>query len=71
MDKDRKMFIGIILLLFVFMILIGIIAFQDKKEEKVEPQKKADDILLLEEIRDLLKENKNLNENNNIIINNE
>ncbi len=36
MDKDRKMFIGIILLLFVFMILIGIIAFQDKKEEKVE-----------------------------------
>ncbi len=33
---------------------------ETKKEEKVEPQKKADDILLLEEIRDLLKENKNL-----------
>lgn len=36
MDKDRKLFIGIILLLFTFMILIGIIAFHDKKEENIE-----------------------------------
>lgn len=35
MDKDRKMFIGIILLLLVFMVMIGIIAFKDKKEENV------------------------------------
>lgn len=35
MDKDKKMFIGIILLLFAFMIGIGVIAFQDKKEENV------------------------------------
>ena len=35
MDKDRKMFLGILLLLFTFMILIGIIAFRDKKEESV------------------------------------
>ncbi len=35
MDKDRKMFLGILLLLFTFMIMIGIIAFRDKKEESV------------------------------------
>lgn len=35
MDKDKKMFIGIILLLFFFMIFVGIIAFKDKKEEKI------------------------------------
>ncbi len=33
MDKDKKMFLGIILLLLVFMIGIGVIAFRDKKEE--------------------------------------
>lgn len=32
MDKDKKMFLGIILLLFAFMLFIGILAFQDKKE---------------------------------------
>lgn len=32
-DKDRKMFVGIILLLFAFMIFVGILAFRDKKEE--------------------------------------
>ncbi len=35
MDKDRKMFLGILLLLFTFMIMIGVIAFRDKKEESV------------------------------------
>lgn len=35
MDKDKKMFLGILLLLLAFMIMIGIIAFQDKKEENV------------------------------------
>lgn len=35
MDKDRKMFIGIILLLLMFMVMIGIIAFKDKKEENI------------------------------------
>ena len=34
-DKDRKMFVGIILLLFAFMIFVGILAFRDKKEEIV------------------------------------
>lgn len=33
MDKDKKMFLGILLLLFMFMIFVGIIAFRDKKEE--------------------------------------
>ncbi len=33
MDKDKKMFIGIILLMLAFMVYIGIITFQDKKEE--------------------------------------
>lgn len=33
MNKDKKIFIGIILLLLVFMIFVGILAFQDKKEE--------------------------------------
>lgn len=32
MDKDKKMFLGIILLLFAFMLFVGILAFQDKKE---------------------------------------
>lgn len=32
-DKDRKMFVGIILLLFAFMIFVGILAFRDKKSE--------------------------------------
>lgn len=32
-DKDRKMFVGIILLLLAFMIFVGILAFRDKKEE--------------------------------------
>lgn len=35
MDKDRKMFIGILLLLLAFMVCIGIIAFRDKKEENI------------------------------------
>lgn len=34
MDKDKKMFLGILLLLLMFMIFIGMIAFRDKKEEK-------------------------------------
>lgn len=33
MDKDKKMFIGIILLLLFFMVFVGAIAFRDKKEE--------------------------------------
>ena len=32
-DKDKKMFLGILLLLFEFMIFVGILAFRDKKEE--------------------------------------
>lgn len=32
MDKDKKMFLGIILLLFAFMLFVGILAFKDKKE---------------------------------------
>lgn len=36
MDKDRKMFIGIILLLLVSMILIGAIAFKSKKGETID-----------------------------------
>lgn len=35
MDKDKKMLVSILLLLFVFMIFIGLIAFRDKKEENV------------------------------------
>lgn len=35
MDKDRKMFLGILLLLLVFMLMIGILAFKDKKEENI------------------------------------
>ncbi len=35
MDKDKKMLVSILLLLFVFMIFIGFIAFRDKKEESV------------------------------------
>lgn len=35
MDKDKKMLVSILLLLFVFMIFIGLIAFRDKKEESV------------------------------------
>ena len=33
MDKDRKMFLGIILLLLFFMVFVGTRAFKDKKEE--------------------------------------
>ncbi len=33
MDKDKKMFLGIILLLFAFMLFVGILAFRDKREE--------------------------------------
>lgn len=33
MDKDKKMLVSILMLLFVFMIFIGLIAFRDKKEE--------------------------------------
>lgn len=33
MDKDKKIFLGIILLLLVFMIFVGVIAFRDKKLE--------------------------------------
>lgn len=36
MDKDRKMFITIILLLFASMVLIGVIAFHDKKQNNVD-----------------------------------
>lgn len=35
MDKDKKMLVSIVLLLFVFMVFIGLIAFRDKKEENV------------------------------------
>lgn len=35
MDKDKKMLVSIVLLLFVFMIFVGLIAFRDKKEENV------------------------------------
>ncbi len=35
MDKDKKMFLGILLLLFMFMIFVGIIAFRDKKVESI------------------------------------
>lgn len=31
MDKDKKLFLGIILLLLAFMIFVGILAFKDKK----------------------------------------
>ncbi len=51
-------FIIIALSIFVFIKLIS--KFSRKKEEAPqEPPKKADDIILLEEIRDLLKEQKN------------
>ena len=32
-EKDKKMFLGIVLMLFAFMIFVGILAFRDKKEE--------------------------------------
>lgn len=35
MDKDKKMFIGILMLLIAFMIFIGIVAFRDKKENTI------------------------------------
>ena len=35
MDKDKKMFIGILLLLIISMVCIGVIAFRDKKENTV------------------------------------
>ncbi len=35
MDKDKKMFLGILLLMLAFMVMIAVIAFKDKKEEKV------------------------------------
>ncbi|MBQ7792406.1 MAG: MscL family protein, partial [Clostridia bacterium] len=51
-------FIIIALSIFLFIKLIG--KFSRKKEEDPqEPPKKPDDIVLLEEIRDLLKEQKN------------
>lgn len=34
MDKDRKIFLGIILILLVFMVFVGILAFKDKKSEE-------------------------------------
>ena len=51
-------FVIIALSIFLFIKLLG--SFSRKKEEApVEPPKKADDIILLEEIRDLLKEKNN------------
>ena len=45
--------------IFLLIKIINKLMKKEKKEEpKVTPPKKADDILLLEEIRDLLKENK-------------
>ena len=44
--------------LFVLLKVINGISAMGKKEEEKEEVKKADDILLLEEIRDLLKKNK-------------
>ena len=35
MDKDKKIFIGILLLLLMFMIFVGILSFKDKKVENV------------------------------------
>ena len=34
MDKDKKIFLGIILLLFSFMLFVGMLAFREKKEEE-------------------------------------
>lgn len=34
MDRDRKIFLGIILLLLISMIVIGIVVFRDKQEEQ-------------------------------------
>ena len=43
----------------MFVKLINTLTRKNKKQEKVkEPPKKSDEILLLEEIRDLLKDNK-------------
>ena len=33
MDKDKKLFLGVIVLLLIFMVFVGILAFKDKKEE--------------------------------------
>lgn len=47
--------------IFLFIKLINKIMKKEKKEEPKSPPKKADDVILLEEIRDLLKENKKNN----------
>lgn len=52
-------FLIIALCVFMFVKLINTLSRKNKKQEKVkEPPKKSDEILLLEEIRDLLKDNK-------------
>lgn len=52
-------FLIIALCVFMFVKLINTLSRKNKKQEKVkEPPKKSDEILLLEEIRDLLNDNK-------------
>lgn len=55
-------FLIVALCIFIFVKAINKITRKDKKEEakeeKVEEPKKSDEVILLEEIRDLLKENK-------------
>ncbi len=51
-------FLIISLCVFLFVKIIGKLEKKYKKEKVVEEVKKSDEVLLLEEIRDLLKENK-------------
>lgn len=50
MDKDKKLFIGIILLLLGFMSYVGVVAFKDKKEEIIS---KTDAIIFKNEYESL------------------
>jgi len=50
MDKDKKIFLGIILLLLVFMVFVGIIAFRDKKiEDDNKPTSVSEDAIKFKE----------------------
>lgn len=61
MDKDKKLFLGIIVLLLAFMVFVGILAFKDKKEEVKKEVEHTDAILFKQEYESL---NDEVNQNN-------
>lgn len=53
MNKDKKTFVGIILLLISFTIFVSILAFQEQKAEALENEPKRDALLFKEEYESL------------------